>query len=622
MSHSLGTSARVAAVLCLVLALGTRAGAQKPANEAHGPSALRQSAVTLLDSTVDELAEVQDLETRLALSQEIVKLLAGSRPQRCRQMLDSLFDELMKLKGDAATQSNSQSKGRQANPDALLRKLIQAAAAFDAKLARTYIDRYTGSTSKQKVDQAAPVQQTAAQADLNMMLALQLIETDPALAVRVAERSASVALTPRTLEFLGTLRKRDAAAADAFFVTCVESVKARQAPDINELLFLYTYVFSPTRVLGFTPQGLVMLQIAGYARVAQDYPVNPALARRFLRASSQILLTDIQYRQGTLGPTSGAVGDLYFINLITPLAARYAPGLSGPLSEQGNLLVSYLQPEQNARLKSDVERLNGIQGANREGAGKDASSFESLLGRADSLPQSPKRDYLYYTAAMAAVRERKYDVAADAVDRMSEGARAAVKGFVDFSIARQCVEDQQLEAAERWAQRDTDAARRAHILALMANSLLDGGEDYSRATRLLTEADLLTSKLESTQEQFSVLLREAEVYSRFDSLRASELLRQAFKATAKNKEFTGDGRVNRSIAIGDFSVFYELFNDRQSLTRAVGRLAPKDFYGTLSAVRELQNPALRLKALISLCGGVLTDGDSVAENASRPQPGQ
>lgn len=621
MSHSLGTSARVAAVLCLVLALGTRAGAQKPADEAHRPSALRQSAVTLLDSTVDELAEVQDLETRLALSQEIVKLLAGSRPQRCRQMLDSLFDELMKSKADAATQSNTQSKGRQSNPDALLRKLIQAAAAFDAKLARTYIDKYTGSTSKQKIEQAANVQQTAAtaaQADLNMMLALQLIETDPALAVRVAERSASVALTPRTLEFLGTLRKKDAAAADAFFATCVESVKARQAPDVNELLFLYSYVFSPTRVLGFTPQGLVMLQIAGYARVAQDYPVNPALARRFLQASSQILLTDVQYRQGTLGPTSGAVGDLYFINLITPLAARYAPGLSGPLSEQGNLLVSYLQPEQNARLKSDVERLSNLQGANREGAGKDASSFESLLGRADSLPQSPKRDHLYYTAAMAAVRERKYDVAADAVERMSEGARAAVKGFVDFSIARQCVEDQQLEAAERWAQRDTDAARRAHILALMANSLLDGGEDYSRATRFLTEAELLASKLESTQEQFSVLLREAEVYSRFDSLRASELLRQAFKATAKNKEFTGDGRVNRSIAIGDFSVFYELFNDRQSLSRAVGRLAPKDFYGTLSAVRELQNPALRLKALISLCGGVLTDGDAVAENASRP----
>jgi hypothetical protein len=152
----------------------------------------------------------------------------------------------------------------------------------------------------------------------------------------------------------------------------------------------------------------------------------------------------------------------------------------------------------------------------------------------------------------------------------------------------------------------------------MADSLLDRGEDYSRATRFLTEAELLASKLESTQEQFSVLLREAEIYSRFDSLRASELLGQAFRATAKNKEFTGEGRVNRSIAVGDSSVFYELFNDRQSLSRAVARLAPKDFYGTLSAIRELQNPNLRLKALISLCGGILTDGGPAAGVASQP----
>jgi hypothetical protein len=601
MSNHVGTSAKVAAAICLIFAASLRGQGQQPAKEARVASALRQSAVTLLDSTIDELDGVEDMEARLTFSQEIVKLLAGSRPERCRQMLDSLFDELIKSKSEVAAQDKSQ----RTNPDLLLRKLIQAAASFDRKLAQTYIDRYTGQTSGRKGEQATTARQTPMQADLNMMLALQLAETDPGLAVRVAERAVSVTVTPRALEFLGTLRKRNPAAADAFFVTSLESVRARQAADINELFLLHSYVFSPTRVLGLTPQGLVMLQIPGYMRVTQDYPVTPAMAQRFLQVSSQILLTDIQYRQGTLGPTYGAAGDLYFINLIKPLAVRYAPGLLGPLSEQGNLLVSYLQPEQNSRLQSDVEHVSALQSSNREGAGKEASTFESLLGRADGLPQSPKRDYLYYMAAVAAVRERKYDAAAAAVERMSESARAVVKGFIDFSIAQQSIGDQQFEMAESWAQRDTDLGRRAYILTFMANSLLEGGKDYSRATKFLADAEQLTSKLDSTHEEFSILLREAEIYSSFDTLRASEVLRQAFRATAKNKEFTGEGRVNRSIAIGDFSIFYELFNDRESLSRAVSRLAPKDFYGTLSAIRELQNPSLRLRALISLCGGIL-----------------
>ena len=341
--------------------------------------------------------------------------------------------------------------------------------------------------------------------------------------------------------------------------------------------------------------------------MAQDYPVDPRLAQQFLQASAQILLADPQPRQGNLNSGTGAAGDLYFINLIKPQAAKYAPKLLGPLSEQAGLLMGYLQPEQYSRLQSDVEKLGRAQNSMGEGTANGASGVESLLSRAEALPPSAKRDYLYYTAAMTAVREKQYDAASDIVEHVSAESRDKVKEFIGFSIAQQSVSDRQFERAEQWAERDADLPRRAYLFSLIASALLDDdSKDYARAIRLLNEVERLASKLDATRERFSVLLREAEIYSRFDIPRASEVLRLAFKAANGSEGFTGDSKVTRLLEVGDFSFFYEMFNDNLSLSRTLSRLAFNDFYGTLSTVRELQNRAFRLRAIISLCGGVLT----------------
>lgn len=614
MPHRLAGPTRKIATLSLSLAACLSVYGQKSGGERPETSTLRQTAVIILDSSVDDLRAVEDVEARVTFAADILRLLGGVKPGRCRQMLDYLFDDIMKLRAAAGAQGGVQPS----SADASLRKLIQAAATFDRQLARSYIDRYTEEAAAQGGESATASRQPSPQADLNMLLALQLLETDPGLATRVAEKAVAAAVTSRALEFLGNLRKKDPALANAFFATALQSVRARPGADVNELLLLYTYVFSPTRVLGLTPQGMVLRQIPGYQRVAQDYPVDPRLARQFLQTSAQILVTNAQFRQGNLGPGDWMSGDLYFINLIKPLAARYTPSLLGPLSEHGSLLVGYLQPEQYTRLQSDVERLSRLQTTPGAGAEKEASAVDSLLKRADALPQSAKRDHLYYMAAMAAVREKQYDAAADIAERVSPEARAKVKEFVGFSIAQQSVSEHQLERAEQWAQRDTDPARRAYVLTSIAGALVeDASRDYARATKFLVEAEQLGSKLDATREGISVLLREAEIYSRFDSLRASEALRLAFKATNRNEGFTGDGRVSRRLEVGGFSFFYEMFNDGQSLSRVLNRLAADDFYGTLSTIRELQNRTLRLRAVIYLCGGVLA-----AEAPSRPAEGR
>jgi hypothetical protein len=596
--------ARIGIAVTFALVPGLQLYGQRPVTESRNASPIRQNAIILLDSTIDELKAIEDVQARVTFATDIVRLFGSVKPERCRQMLDSIFDDLMKLKNAKSSQGNSQ----RPSPDALLQKLIQAAASFDRKLARNYINRYLGEAPAQKGEPPTPAQSLSQQAELNMLLALQLIETDPALSVRVAQNAVAMAVTGRTLEFLGTLRKKDAGLANAFFTTALQSVTARRGTDMNELLLLYTYVFSPTRVLWLTPQGIGLRQIPGYQKVAQEYPVDPRLAQQFLQASAQILLTDPQHRQGgNLNADAGAAGDLYLLNLIKPQAAKYAPKLLGPLSEQADLLVVYLQPEQYSRFQSDVEKLGRSQNGTGEGTTNDASSVESILSRAEALPPSAKRDYLYYTAAITAVRKKQYDVAEDIVEHVSTESRAKVKEFIDFSIAQQSVSDRQFERAEKWAERDTDLTRRAYLLALVASALLDDdNKDYVRAAALLNDVERLASKLDTTRETISVLLRVAEIYSRFDVPRASDVLRLACKAANGSEGLTGNNKVTRLLEIGDFGFFYEMFNDNVSLSETLSRLAFSDFYGTLATVRELQNRAFRLRAVISLCGGVLT----------------
>lgn len=57
------------------------------------------------------MQEVADISTRVSLTEGVVKLLANKRPARCRQLLEALFGDALKLQHDAeGTASTSQDK--------------------------------------------------------------------------------------------------------------------------------------------------------------------------------------------------------------------------------------------------------------------------------------------------------------------------------------------------------------------------------------------------------------------------------------------------------------------------------------------------------------------------------
>src|SRR5688572_18911049 len=84
----------------VVLGQESRPTPRKPlAGRTSESSFIRESALSTLDSVVDELPSIDDLGLRVQLTATIVDLLHISRPDRCRKALDSLFSAAMEVRG-------------------------------------------------------------------------------------------------------------------------------------------------------------------------------------------------------------------------------------------------------------------------------------------------------------------------------------------------------------------------------------------------------------------------------------------------------------------------------------------------------------------------------------------
>ena len=565
---------------------------------------VRQNAILVLDSVIDELREVDDIQARISLAETIVTLMAKSKPERCRGMLDSLFNEALQLRRDEA------SKGVESNTDAMLDRIIKIAAQLDARLARSFVER--SLTEERDADTntkpSATDQTRVRAAAVYLKLATELVDRDRALALSMARKSLGIAVVSESLVFLGTLRSRSQAQADSFFLDALDSVKVRRGRDVNELLLLYAYVFSPTRVPIVSSRGIGILNIPGYRDIAKDYPINIRLAGPYLRISTQLLLDNQRYYPGNIERLEGGVvGDFCLITLIQPMASQYDPTLTESLSTQQHVLEGYVHPEARTDLSSTVERWRSAPAGIETGGPGSATTVEYLLDRAEKVSDPDRRDQLYYRAAIVAAKQKGSEAAFQIIEKMSDQSRVEAKQMLAFDIATNAARNHRLEEAEQLARRDTDLMRRSYIFTLIANSLLDDQDrDPVRAMEFLNEVERSVGSLETDQERVAVLIGAAAVASRLDASRAAGFLRAAISSANKVDDFTGDTRIPRGLRLGGFLFAYTMYDSEFTLAEAVTSLGAKDFNQTHADIRGFKNRLARLQATVALCKSVLS----------------
>ena len=580
------------------------AAGQTPA-AGRGAVPSREMALVSLDSVVDELRDVGDINARVRLADELVGLLARTKRERCRQLLDALFDDALKMwaaeeAGAAGTEARNPGAA-----DSVVGEVIGVAARFDQKLAASYVERFAGAEAETR-NQEPPSQSSRPSeqaADFYLRLAAGLVDKDPALAVSTAARSLGYGVTADTLLFLATLRKKDAALANGFALKSLESVQGRGG-DVNELFLLYAYVFSSPQVPYVHAQGLALRQIPGYAGLAQGNTVDAGLCAAYLRAAAQLLLDPARTGRTQQSQTgTGVAGDFYFLKVAEPRFAGQPQALTSQLAARLADLTASLNPDSRQTSVASVESLSATQRETRPAP----PDLEQLLREAADEADEKRRDRLLYRAVTLALRGKKHDAALEAAEKLSPKTRRAVKPFVVHSVAKQLVAGGEVEKALRLVEDDGDAAARAAIFVQSARLLVGKQRnEVGRAAELLADAERLSSKL-SERERGAILAGAASVYALFDAARGAQVLQDIIRATNKIDGFTGELKITRTFDHEGFSNFYRLDDGEANVYAAFEQQARRDFVNTLADARAIKSRVFRLRAVIAVSRGALTD---------------
>jgi len=592
----------VATLVLLVLTLTSYAQKTKRKQSKLSPNSA--TAILLLDSAASDLKKVKNLEERISLAENITKLLASRRPERTRQMLDSLFEDALKqIRAESPTNAF-----KQQSAESQIWSIVRIAGSFDTQLAKSYIEKYTEKeiseeNSEKSVQAFGPLRE-----ELYLRLATEMIERNPGLAVSLAGNVIKTEVPRETLVFLATLRKKDIGLANAFFISALQSVKVRGGKDINELLLLYSYALSPLQVPQVRAEGLVLLQLPRYRNIIELYTEDPKVATQFLNIAVGLLLDPLRYNSEQYERlAASASGDFFFLTVIEPHVARYLPALVQSLISQRMRLSGYLRTEQRSELQAQTDRWNNLHSRAGASSANALNTTDYFLKWAEQTANPKQRDQLYCRASMAAVKEKKFDHALDIVGKISPEFREESKQFILFQIAMTVARDQQLEKAEQMARRDDDLVRRAYLFTLLAKSILDDKtQDSTQARFLLDEVERLASKLSNDRERLSVMVGSAAVYSIFDTVRGSEVFRAAIKIANKTAGFTGDTYIARNLDIAGFYFDYSMYVQEFTLSEAINRLGLADFNETLFVIQELKDDLVRLKATVAICNAVLS----------------
>lgn len=312
----------------------------------------QQTADLMLISAINESKSVNELSARVSLADSIVSILSKSRPTSCREMLDDIFQEALKKKKELASPIQSMTEAdskkiKVADPDIAIMSLIKIAGKFSPSLAKKYSEEYTEEKDSKS---NSPLQD-----ELKLKIATQMIASDPMAAVSLATQALRSGVTTKVLIFLATLRQKDVALADSFVATALRSIELRHSSeDVNELLIISAYTYTPQLVSTILQDGLAFRSIPDYLEVADSYPPNPALAQQFMQSNIKILLASSRYAQGDLSVR--AFSDFYLLGMLE----SYSPSfdLTSTIQKQKTAISQYLRSDQLEKAATQLGRWN------------------------------------------------------------------------------------------------------------------------------------------------------------------------------------------------------------------------------------------------------------------------
>ena len=586
----------------LVLVTSTFVNAQTKGspkrNKNKGDAELQQrraTALSLLQALAIEARSYSDEPLRARVQAQIADAIWAHDEDAARTLFRRAW-EIAETLDQASADSSSPGRrpntsGRSQSRSSLRREILSLASRRDRALGEEFLAKLTPADNS---DPKTTRELSSTESTERLRLANELLQTSDAARALEFAAPALTRVNTRAIEFLVTLRQKDAATADRRFASLLTIAASDSNSDANTVSMLTSYAFTPS---------IYLIVSRGGIPSSTGYPYRPApelpqqLRRAFFEVAAGILMRPLtQIDQSS----AGRAGTHFIAMRLMPLFQQYAADLVGPL----NVQLTAFGPEA-ARTTANWGEVTLRRGM---GDAEATSNDAELSERLDRAKTADERDRAYAFAAMRLAEETNIH-AREMTEKIEDTeTRKGVKTFVDYMLIRSVIiQKRPDEALALIRKAELPAVLRAHFLTQVVRLKLK--DDPERATELLDEALTETRRLDQgTSDRAYSLIAMLHQFSVLDKTRAWELLSEVIKTANSVPDFTGDRGQSTLTLEGKFSVRLSVeLASTTDLSESFSRLAEHNFYQALDVGKTFRGDAPRAISMIAVARTVLVE---------------
>lgn len=563
---------------------------------------LLRRIIDVLNSTADEAKKWDDKVAAARTQARIADLIWDANSENAINYLKAAWIATAKVeepKRELSTFVNPSLR------NAVRRDVLLVARKRVPELATTWLEEMVAENKSAETNERGTFDDRSARSSVLLQMANDVVAENPLVAAGLLIDSLRDGISFNLQTTLVRIQEQNPALAETVFRAALKHLESTGLGDPNELLILYSYLYTPGRVYGANisdNRNRVQLAVGGARASIPAARQNPWLARDFLSVASDLLLS-------TPVPQTGN----------TQVAARSIVSVIGVLLRA----VTEELPDKAALLRARAQQLDSEARFSNEPIprrpdvpdvrpGESKESFAER--RVDLLEETAAkggdvltRDIGYATAAVATTVER-YERGLQVAGKIDDKTlREGVRSWLIYRAVLHFIAAGDLDEAHRLNLRNDDAIPRAICYVVGAQRLVENS-DTVRAGDWLREAGAIVKRNESVESSTCIVLGIVSTYGRFDTQTALDWLLYAVKLMRKSAPASlTDDRAPALKRISGITPGTDIGNVTTgfSLQAAVSVFPPDRFEQVLYILNEITPHEARGMAVLTLSASFL-----------------
>lgn len=566
--------------------------------EAEKRAELEKKAVALLREAVSDAQGLKLVENRVRPQTAAAGLLWMRDEQAARSLFKGAA-EAVAAYGASLDPEDPQFYNTAQSVSQIRTELVQAVAQFDPKLALEYLR----STRLPNADalRASGYATDAQEQQLEMSLAARVASQDPAMALRMAERSLSKGITMSLVSVLQELETKDPAAASKLATEIVKRLRAEDLTNNYEASVIASQ----------------LLTVAQQQRQQQQQQSSQPLQTNIV-IDGPVPVVPIRPAASGAAPLVDEQTRAELVEKIIAAAMSDAPNQSGayPLNQSLQLLLPEIEKTTPARAEAIRRRADTLEHSVNPQADAwrpyrqlvETGAVDALL---EAAPKAPPeiREQLYTQAVWKAFNDGDVERARRIAENIQNPQQRGQirRGIETQSLWREAQKGNYAEARAAVTHLTSPEEKLTALMQIASFASSKG--DAQAARQALDDARLVASAEASGPQQFGAQLQVAQAYAPLDPGQSFEMVESAIArlnelldAAATLEGFGQDMFKDGELRSQNGYVWGELVGQCAGTLVA---LAPKDFDRANADAKSFRRMDVRAAAELQLAQGLL-----------------